>query len=309
MTSSRKLLSTAVFIMAAALSLPAAWAEGPREEVPGRNTERRGGAPKIQICSWNIYRLNESRHARVLSDISDIIKRNQCDIISIQEVLSQVPIDKIQTNLNTPPPGGAPVPQYRKLTSQPTGSEDEGTQQESYTLLWREDKIVYVQAGGLVSHSQMGRSPHVARFRAAQGGTNAFDFMLMSIHTKTGSELRGDIHSLRRDYDYVKKQNPQEPDIIVVGDFNLAPSTSPVSIWQAHLGDLHWSHTNPPHSSMAGNDILNDNLVWGPPTQPDYTGERGLDVFEAAFDNGPSNKRISDHRPLWARFWANQDND
>ena len=271
----------------------------PKEDIRDR--------PRIRICTWNIDRLGGSntRDEDAVKDMASIIHRNDCDLISIQEVQALAPVNRIRSLLNQK---SSSASAWGRLVSKATGTGP-GVQTESYALLWKTNTLEFVRSGGLVQRSRMWRSPHYAMFKSIQSGAN-FDFVIMSTHTKTAPHVRVDLVNLRRDFNRVR-QITQEPDVILVGDLNQQPSVRANANW-APLADLSWVFNKPPFSSMAnGSGKLNDNIVFGNPTREDFVSGAYIDEFEKEqrFRNSPpKHKRISDHRLGYADFRSDNDN-
>ena len=146
----------------------------------------------------------------------------------------------------------------------------------------------------------MMRAPYIARFTAKQGGINAFDFILMSIRTEAGKDINKEIKALENDISNARKTNPNEPNIIVVGSFNIEPSLGPNSLWSKTLGNL---------GLRCANNIENlsekhrswDNIAWPLPTYTDYANEQGKDALRISANTNVNNQLI------WANFWADND--
>lgn len=255
------------------------------------------GDPTIRICSWNIFRFGAQHSPEMIDEMADILR--SCHLISVQEVKDDEGATALRKALASTTRRSIGL-----IISARTGRT--AGELESYALLWRLDKIQLLNAGGLSTSRKMVRQPHAAMFRANVKGKLAFDFVLMSIHTKPG-ELTQELEDLAHQIKHITRANPNEPDVIVVGDFNARPN---MDRWNDNLAWHMPALEIPPSSSMIGRDgsngILNDNLIWAPPTYEDYTGESGVIPFDS---NGSSTdpRALSDHRPVWANFWSQFD--
>lgn len=105
-----------------------------------------------------------------------------------------------------------------------------------------------------------------------------FTFTLINVHTDPSplSALRGDLNALGRIYQTVQANDPQDDDIILLGDLNSDPS----SFWGlGNVSDLVYAV--PDSGTMVHGASRNDNIVfqWRF-TGEDYTGRAG--VFRVA---------------------------
>jgi hypothetical protein len=192
----------------------------------------------------------------------------------------------------------------------------EGGHNELFAIVYNKRKLVWSRDGDLVPGSTQVRRPYAAKFRVAEANAHPFDFVIVLVHTKVVPDgiLRRELKGCATDLVSVSNSQAADPDIIMLGDFNISPSTRTHSLWMdSGLGVCNWA-LNPPNSgrrnetvSMAGAAILNDNFVWLNPTNEDFTGDAGSIDFEMRYNNDPSNRRISDHRLIWAEFWTFND--
>ena len=99
-------------------------------------------------------------------------------------------------------------------------------------------------------------------------------------------------------YRAVQDTDPNEQDVILLGDFNLPPSDSgmvevDVLLDPVFIGDVR---------TTISEASLYDNLWWDAEFVTEWTGAAGIDRFdEAVFgnDDDAASLAVSDHRPIW----------
>jgi endonuclease/exonuclease/phosphatase family metal-dependent hydrolase len=263
------------------------------------------GQDTVTIASWNVWNLGEN------SDVEDraaVIA--QFDIVALQEVeaiqgldglLSQVESD---TSLN-----------WEYVISTRVG---EGNAAEYYAFLYRTDRVTYIECSAHVypepAPDDFSREPFFATFRA--GG---FDFTLITVHVTWGlwASLRtAECRRLAEVWKYVQDLDPDENDLILVGDFNRdKPTHSAFNDLEA-LGLtalLRTTGTRTTFGATASGGSWYDHMWIDPAyTSAEWTGQSG-----AGTPNNDSSgtgcpaalKRASDHCPVWAIFSTTSDDD
>jgi len=150
------------------------------------------------------------------------------------------------------------------------------------------------------------REPFWASFRAGQ-----FDFTLVTIHSIFGDskrERRAEALRLDDIYQLVQGADPDEQDVMILGDFNLPPDDSGFAELAALLTPLFTGEIRTTISDAS----LYDNIWFDPAYVREWTGERGVDRFdETAFgnDDEAASRAVSDHRPILATFRIDGDDD
>jgi competence ComEA-like helix-hairpin-helix protein len=95
---------------------------------------------------------------------------------------------------------------------------------------------------------------------------------------------------------------------MILGDFNLPPDDSGFVELATLLTPLFTGEIRTTISDAS----LYDNIWFDPAYVREWTGERGIDRFdEVAFgnDDEAASAAVSDHRPVWAKFRTDQDDD
>ncbi len=257
-----------------------------KDTVPDKNPNN------IIISSFNIRILSDkSRNDKELDSICDILKKY--DITAIQEVRDEKVLSRIVTILKR---RGII---YGYEISPKVGR----TVKERYAFLYKNNKINITKKGRLFQdvNDDFIREPFYAGFKAKN-----FDFILATIHVlfgKNEKERRPEIMKLGNIYKEIKEQNPNEKDIILLGDFNFPPN----DIGFRYLASLssmvflmqpHWKST-------IGNKNLYDNIWFQKKYVKEFTGNAGIFKFDRVmFNNNIRSAKIavSDHRPIWGEF-------
>ena len=124
--------------------------------------------------------------------------------------------------------------------------------------MYRLDRVNLTQKGKLYNdaNDQFIREPFYAGFKAGN-----FDFILITVHILYGHSENAripEITALTEVYKTIEKANPNEKDIIVLGDFNLAPDNP---AWQP-LKNLPTMKAvfNPPLKTTITDTSLYDNF-------------------------------------------------
>jgi endonuclease/exonuclease/phosphatase family metal-dependent hydrolase len=203
-------------------------------------------------------------------------------------------------------------------------SEAQGTttHKEHYAFLWNEvhGSLLY---SGQVETSKMERPPFVATFKF-----DRFDFTLLNCHivygegSGTGSKKptrQEEIVYLAEIVEKVLKQNKEEKDLMVVGDFNNPPDHLN---WRAlqQLGYTAVFKGSDYKTTVALNDNGNlyDNIWLNERyTGRNFTGNRGVcNVYDTFVVNSGVSKEleelrnnVSDHKPIWSEFRCDIDED
>ena len=247
-------------------------------------------ANQISIASFNIrIYATKSRNNTELALIAD--RRQQFDLIAIQELRDEEVVQRTLAIL------AAREHSYEALVSDPVGR---GVK-ERYAFLWRPEKVASLDSGHIVPDPRdlFIREPFYASFRADQ-----FDFTLITIHSIYGDhadDRRFEGMLLDDVYRFVQDSDPEEQDVILLGDFNLPPDDhgfrelTPI-LTPLFVGDLR---------SMISESNLYDNIWLDPVHVGEFVGTIGIDYFdETVFGKNDkvASQAVSDHRPIWGVF-------
>ena len=242
---------------------------------------------QIRLASFNIRIYSTgSRDDTELGLIADRLQ--QFDLVAIQELRDEEVVQRTLSILE------ARGHVYHAMVSPPVGR---GVK-ERYAFLWRPEKVAPVDSGTVYSDPDdvFIREPFYASFRAG-----SFDFTLITVHVIFGEGVAGRrAENLLLDdvYRAVQGADPNEQDVILLGDFNLPPSDSGMIEVDATIDPVFTGDVRTTISETS----LYDNLWWDAEFVTEWTGAAGIDRFdEAVFgnDDDAASLAVSDHRPIW----------
>ncbi len=258
---------------------------------------------ELKLAAWNIRIMsNNSRTDAELQAIARILV--DYDFIAIVELRDEMVLKRTQKILSQM--GW----QYDYQFSPAVGR---GVK-ERYAFLYKKDLVSVVSRGELYPDAADGkddfiRDPYWATFRAG-----AFDFSVIAVHVIWGDTVeprKAEVSALADVYRYVQEVNGVEEDVLLVGDFNRNPGDAE-SYGQimaipsmVRLFDL-------PQKSHIRDSSLYDNIFFQKDHVKEYLNRSGIDRFdETDFgnDDKAASLAVSDHRPVWAVFNIEIDDD
>ena len=252
---------------------------------------------ELRLASWNVRIFSTgSRTDAELALIADRLE--PYDLVAIQELRDEEVVDRTLQLLTDR------GHRFRVVVSPPV----ERGVKERYAFLYRPAKVQVLGLERLYPDPDDAfiREPFWTSFRAGE-----FDFTLMTIHSIFGDskrERRAEALRLDDIYQRVQGADPDEQDVMILGDFNLPPDDSGFSELAALLTPLFTGEIGTTISDAS----LYDNIWFDPAYVREWTGERGVDRFdEVAFGNDDkvASLAVSDHRLIWATFRTDQDDD
>lgn len=258
-----------------------------------------GGAQQLRVCSFNIRVFSDNnRDNEELAHIVNILK--EYDLIAIQELRDEEVLLRTVAALKE---RGC---EYKYEISPKVGR---GVK-EIYAFLYRPDKVAVVKKGRLYQdqNDEFIREPFYATFKAGD-----FDFTLVTIHLLYGSsenERRPELVALARVYKEVQDEEPNEQDIIILGDFNFPPTDAGWDGLKSFRAMIHL--ISPPSKTTVTDTSLFDNFWFQAEYVKEYAGGSGINMFdEEVFGNNDNEAKlaVSDHRPIWAVFNTNLGDD
>ena len=134
-----------------------------------------------------------------------------------------------------------------------------------------------------------------------------FDFTVIATHViwgKTVGERRREISHLANVFRDIQDMDPEENDVILLGDFNRPPDDDLAFGALKAIPKMIFLFA-PPDKSMIGDTNLYDNIWFQKNFVQEYMNHKGIYRFdEIDFENDreTASKMISDHRPIWALF-------
>ena len=259
---------------------------------PGRST--------IRLAAWNIRIFSDnSRDDAELQLIANVLI--DYDFIAVIELKDETVLRRTESVLELM------GRDYDYLVSRPVG----GKVKERYAFLF-DQKLVDVLEDGKVfpdPDDAFLRKPYSASFRAGQ-----FDFTTISAHVIWGNSVpprQREVGELANVYRAVQAMNGAEQDVILLGDFNRNPDD--LLAYQPLMSIPGMTHLfQLPEKSHIKDTSLYDNILFQASYVTEYTGNSGIDRFdETDFgnDDEAASLAASDHRPVWAEFRIDTDDD
>jgi len=260
---------------------------------------------RIRIASWNVLNLYPSTP---VANRAHVIA--QYDIVALQEVRSPARLDDLRAAVEEET--GVP---WKALVSKRVGK---GDAYEYYTFLYRTDRVQEVKRPrGIYPQSSsrsFSRPPFYATFRAGQ-----FDFTLITVHVTFAtpeSKRTKEVQRLKNVWVYVQSRDPDENDVLLMGDFNrnrpthaaFAPLRDELKLAHLITGDNTTFTTYSSGTDSVGGAWYDNIWADSGYTGREYTGRSGIDYTYKRFytrDRHPHlkvRKTISDHCPVWAEF-------
>jgi deoxyribonuclease-1-like protein len=164
---------------------------------------------KIAAFNIQIFGKTKSQKEEVMTVLKDIVR--EFDIVLIQEIrdASEETIPNFVNELNQ-----MKDPSYGFIRSERLGRT---TSKEAYAYIYNTETIQFIQGSDYVYadvNDVFDREPYIASFKSGN-----FDFVLVGIHTKP-DDAYNEIGNLTSVVSSILTANPNEKDIMVMGDFN-----------------------------------------------------------------------------------------
>ncbi len=269
------------------------------EKLPPEIRETKPDSIKISAFDISDFSDKKTKNDNAINVMVKIAR--EFDIIFIQGVNdpSKKAVPYLENKINS---GGH---NYKSICSIPLGRSNT---MEQYCYFWNNDNVrlkseqVYRDVGNAFE-----REPYIASFRSGN-----FDFTLVGIKTKQ-NDARSEIANLKNVVVSVLSGNPEEKDIIVLGNlnadgrFNEDDRISPLA-----SQEFKWVITN------DMNTTINENLTYDRIIMTDSTfnheyvaGSAGVFYFDKKY--GITDKKVIDeisrHYPVYAEFKTGMQDD
>ncbi len=259
---------------------------GPPEE-PG---------PVVRVAAFNVQVFGQAKAGK--PDVMELLARvaREFDVVLVQEVrdASQEVADAFLEEINAQP--GPPYAMWEGRRLGRTISK------EQYVAYYAPSRVELLDAGVFPdSADRFEREPMVATFRAGN-----FDFTVVAIHVKpdsAGPELAGLVDVTTA----LLAENPDERDVILMGDFNADCSYFEEEDSTHALRDpaFHWAIGNE-WDTMITSDCTYDRIIlqdatvgaeYIPGSARVYYFDQELGITDAELV-----RAVSDHYPVFAEF-------
>jgi endonuclease/exonuclease/phosphatase family metal-dependent hydrolase len=256
-------------------------------------------ADNIRVFSFNIQIFGKAKMAKpdVVNILTDIV--SLADVIAIQEVRT-ADIEPVERFMRTLPARYAYVIGPR---------EGRSNSKEQYWIIYDTDKAQVLATETWSDPEDIfERNPFAVFFQTR----DKFDFIIINNHIQPGNAYE-EINALPKVADYYRR-NWQEPDILLVGDFNADGSYYDELLLQEVFPPEQYRIviTNEYDTSVAPSENTYDRIIITSAAAEDYAEKSGVLRFDElyAFDQYPIRPRdVSDHYPVWAEFRTNTDTD
>jgi deoxyribonuclease-1-like protein len=234
------------------------------------------------------------------------------DVIGLVEVMNTGILDKVKDKLDLM----TNVHWEYVVSDKKLGPS---TYKEYYAIMYRTDKTQFINGSSRVWNDEgdkFDREPFIATFKSGN-----FDYTIILIHTVFGSSIsarRGEAKELATVFKAVQDEDPNENDIVLMGDFNL-PESDPG--WQnlKAISTMQYEIPDTVRTTLNSNGKLSsayDNIWFqGQYTNWEYTGTANADYYYTVmFKDDPTPgkrafKTVSDHVPVFAVFHVDKADD
>jgi endonuclease/exonuclease/phosphatase family metal-dependent hydrolase len=266
--------------------------------------------PTVKIASFNILRLGQDGWDKKKDWDKIVTILSEFDIIVLLEVMKIEKLDwlikKLEEKENK---------NWVYTTSVSLGLSS--SYREYYGIIWRDDDVDMLSKGieGLFPDNtdDLAREPYFASFKAGK-----FDFTLICMHSDFGGGAqRREAVYMDNIFSYVQQLSDKEDDILLAGDFNLKCSHDAFAELRA-IQDVFPIFSDTVKTTIGRiykRSAAYDNIWIDSTKTTEFTGEFGVynfdDIFYSHITDGFKFARdsISDHLPIWAKFYTDVDDD
>lgn len=258
----------------------------------------------LRIGAFNIQVFGQSKASKpeVVDVLGKIIRTY--DIVAIQEIrdASQTAFPSLVNTVNS---DGS---QYAYVVGERLGRT---SSKEQYAYIYS-TQTVELSGTPFTYPEPLGtdpfhREPYISSFKALNGN---FDVILITIHTDP-DEATEEINVLDTVVKYAQNKYPDEQDYIIMGDLNADCSYfDEDSTSKLHSSDYYWCIGNSVDTTTSPTDCTYDRIIITIPAVTDFTGGAGVFRFDNEYGLTEDETRdVSDHYPVYAKFWSNRDDD
>ena len=270
--------------------------EGLDDETIAREIPELNRSEVARIATFNIKVFGETKMGKpeVVSVLVDTVL--QYDMVSVQEIKDidqTVPYDFLQQinnrSNNT----------WDMLLSERSGQQEDDTYKEQYAFYYNTTVFSPIN-GSLYNDSEFDlfqKEPYIGSFEMLNesGNNSGFNFTLINIHTKPAIAMEeiNALHTVVQDY---QQQNPNEPDIVILVDYNADCSyASSEELWQSPMRNSNytWLIPDSADTTVASSECAYDRIVTTGDLSGRLVGSWGIDYTSFNSSN------VSDHYPVW----------
>jgi len=258
-------------------------------------------AETVKIAAFNIQIFGQAKSQK--QNVMEILTKiaREFDIVLIQEIrdASEQTTPNFVEKINQ-----MEGPDYGFIRSERLGRT---TSKEAYAYVYNTETIQFIQGSDYVYNDVndvFEREPYIAGFKAGN-----FDFVLVGIHTKP-DDAYNELGNLTLVVSSIQAANPNEKDIIVMGDFNADGSYFDEDNTSNLLktSEYNWLITNE-MDTMVKTDYTYDRIVVLDTTfNHEYdAGTAQVFYFDQVYglNNQTFVSEVSDHYPVFAHYKTN----
>ena len=265
------------------------------------NQDQSKEAETTKIAAFNIQIFGQAKSQKqdVVAVLRDIVR--EFDIVLIQEIrdASEQTIPNFIEIINQ-----MEGPDYSFIRSERVGRT---SSKEAYAYIYNTETIQFTPGSDYIYNDVddvFEREPYIAGFKAGN-----FDFVLVGIHTKP-DDAYNEIENLTSVVSSIQRSNPNEHDIIIMGDFNADGSyfdeDDTSNLFKA--SEYKWIITND-MDTMVKTDYTYDRIVLLDATFNHECDAESAQVFYFDQAYGLNNQtfvsEVSDHYPVFAQYKTN----
>jgi deoxyribonuclease-1-like protein len=254
---------------------------------------------KMAAFNVQIFGQTKSQKEDVMTVLTRIVR--EFDIVLIQEIrdASEQTIPNFVEEINQL--GG---PQYSFVRSERLGRT---TSKEAYAYIYNTQAVQFIQGSDYVFNDiadVFEREPYIASFKIGN-----FDFVLVGIHTKP-DDAYNEIGNLTLVVSSIQTLQPEEKDIIVMGDFNADGSyfDEDATSNPFKASQYHWLISDN-MDTMVNTEYTYDRIVILNTTLSHEYDAGTAQVFYFDQVYGLNNQtfvgEVSDHYPVFAQYKTN----
>ncbi|MFQ3316834.1 MAG: exonuclease III [Candidatus Poseidoniaceae archaeon] len=250
-----------------------------------------------RIATFNIKVFGETKMGKpaVIDVLVDTVLNY--DLVAVQEIKDMdqtVPYDFLDALNNKS------FSTWDMVLSPRSGlQDDDQSSQEQYAFYYNTSVFRSMGNGTLHNDSiddSFQREPFIAQFELldSNGTSTGFDLSLITIHTKPGAAL-SEINALPHVVDTYLENNPNESEIVILGDFNAAcsyVSSNELSNSPLAHSNYTWLIENNVDTTVSDSYCAYDRIVTNGDLDGRLVGTWGVDTSFSDSD-------VSDHYPVW----------
>jgi deoxyribonuclease-1-like protein len=259
----------------------------------------------IKIAAFNIQIFGRTKRQK--DYVTDVLTRTvrEFDIVLIQEIRDSTEETAPYFLLKINEMEGA---KYRFVRSERLGRT---TSKEAYAYFYNSETVEFIEGSDYVYddvNDVFEREPYIASFRSGN-----FDFTLVGIHTKPDYAY-SEIGNLTYVVHDVLSKNPNEKDVITLGDFNADgryfDEDDPTNLFKA--SEFYWVIAND-MDTMTTTDNTYDRIVLMNATYSYEYIINSAEVFcfdiEYGINNATLVEEVSDHYPIYTEYETGLEDD